>query len=405
MLNILNTISRYIVAIVFILSGFVKLIDPFGTAYKISDYVETVNIILPLWLAITASIILSLTEFTLGLNLLFKANYKATTKIILAVVAFFFVLTLVIAITNPVQDCGCFGDALVISNWATFFKNVALLFFSCILVRYYDKYKYKFKSSNRNNITLIFIVFGLFLSIYSIRHLPLIDFRPYKVGTHIPEKMKVPEGMPHDEYETTFVYEKDGVHQQFTEENYPWQDTTWRYVSSENVLVKEGYKPPIYDFAIEHPEWGDITEDILQSDNFTFMLVLPSAKEASLKHADKIEIIASLAQNKGYNFMLLTASIGSEIDEFLQHFTVPMQVYNMDEITLKTMVRAYPGLIILKDGVVLEKYNHCDIPQWDEDANIQAEILSNQERQKTRIIILLLSLILGLIAYLFTKSK
>ena len=112
-----------------------------------------------------------------------------------------------------------------------------------------------------------------------------------------------------------------------------------------------------------------------------------------------------MAENKGYNFMLLTASIGSEIEEFLQHFTVSMQVYNMDEITLKTMVRAYPGLIILKDGIVLEKYNHRDIPQWDEEANIQAEILSNQERQKTRIIVLLLPLILGLVAYLFTKSK
>ncbi len=405
MFRIINSISRYIVAAVFIISGFVKLVDPYGTAYKITDYLETVNIILPLWLATTASIILSLTEFTLGLNAFFKVNYKGTSKIILALVSFFFVITLIIAITNPVQDCGCFGDALVISNWATFFKNVALLFLSFVMFKNCTFVRCDVKWYKQRTLSLIFIAFGFVISIYSIRHLPFIDFRPYKVGTYIPEKMKVPAGLPQDKYETTFIYEKDSVQQKFTQENYPWQDTTWTYVSSKSVLIEKGAEPPIHDFVIEHPEWGDITEDVLHDPSYTFLLVSPNIEKASLKNADKIEALAKFAEENAYRFLVLTSSIGAEVQEFTQNFSTLVTVCSMDEITLKTIVRGYPGLVILKDGIILEKYNHNDIPLFDSFTNVGSEILSAQERQKTQIIVLLLALILSVVAFMYTKTK
>jgi len=405
MLKLINTLSRYIVGLVFLFSGFVKLVDPYGTAYKISDYLQSVNLILPLWLALAASVTLSLTEFTLGLNSLFKVRYEGTTKLLLSIVTLFTILTLYIAIANPVQDCGCFGDALVISNWATFAKNIVLLLLSYILWRNRSYDKNRLKHRHQAAMSFVFIVFALLMALTAIRHLPFIDFRPYSVGTSIPEQMSVPEGMPQDVYETTFIYEKDGVQKRFTEDNYPWQDSTWHYVDSESVLVKKGYEAPIHDFVIEHPEWGDITEEVLQDPSYTFLLISPKLEKASLKHQEDIAHLQAYCEERGYRFLLLTATSGPEAEAFDAHFSSSIERCTMDEITLKTIIRSNPGLVILKEGIILEKYAHNDLPQISPEEAPLSVILRQQERQKNRIIILLLTLLLGGLIYKLSQKK
>lgn len=405
MIRIINTVFRVVVALVFIYSGFVKLVDPYGTAYKITDYVEILHIMLPLWLALSFAIILSVFEFTLGLNALFKNCYRNTTKLLFVVVSIFTVLTLYIAIKDPVQDCGCFGDALVISNWQTFFKNIVLLLMTLELVRNRNYLRRRVVQQNQKMMTVFFIVFAFLFAINAVKHLPILDFRPYSVGTYVPEKMQVPEGMPQDVYETRFVYEKNGEEQEFTEDNYPWQDTTWSYVSSESILVSKGAQAPIHDFVIEDSQMGDITEDVLYDNNYTFMLIAPYLDKCSLKHKDEIEDVVHFCKKNEYRFMVLTSTVGDGVKEYKSHFTTDFQVCNMDEITLKTIIRAHPGLVILKEGVILAKYHHVDLPEFSTSDNVLGEILSRQETQKNRIIILLLALLLGGVIFKLLQKK
>lgn len=405
MIKIINTCCRYLVALVFLFSGFVKLVDPYGTAYKISDYLEVLHIMLPFGLYLTASTLLSVVEFTLGINLLFKAHYQSTLKLLLGLVGVFTLLTLYIAIVNPVQDCGCFGDALVISNWQTFIKNLVLLVFALEMWRNRNYLRTRVVEQSQIIMLVVAIIFSLSLALSSIRHLPFIDFRPYQVGSSIIEGMQVPPGEPQDVYETTYYYENDGNTETFTEDNYPWQDTTWHYVDSESVLVKEGAEPAIHDFVLNHTEFGDITDDVLNDPNYSFFLVAPHLDQISLKHLDEIRHIAAFCHANACRFLVLTASIGAETEEFRAYFDAPIELCNVDEIQLKTMVRSKPGLMLIKEGVILEKYHHNDLPHFDEGQNPLSLVLSHKEKRESRIIVLFLALLLGVLYYKLLQKK
>lgn len=405
MIKLINTLFRYLVALVFVFSGFVKLVDPYGTAYKIADYLETVHINLPFGLALIISMILSISEFTLGLNALFKSCYRVTSILLLAFVSLFTLLTLYIAIADPVQDCGCFGDALVISNWQTFGKNIIILILSIVIVRNRNYMRNRVEMIYQKLLTFSFILIAFIIALSAVRHLPFMDFRPYAVGAYIPEQMKVPEGMPQDVYETIFIYEKGGEQEEFTEDNYPWQDTTWSYVDSKTTLISEGAEAPIHDFVIEHPEMGDITLDVLEDDNYSFLLVAPHLDKSSLKHLEEIENIKEYCDIKGYRFLVLTSSIDAVVSNYKSHFKTSLEVCNMDEITLKTIVRSHPGLVILKGGTVLEKYHHNDLPNFIENEDVLASVLRQKERQKNQIIVLLLGLLIGGLVYLLFHNR
>jgi len=405
MIKLVNKLSRAIVALVFIFSGFVKLVDPYGTAYKITDYLESVHIILPFALALIASMLLSIAEFTLGLNALFKSCYRGTSKLLLIFVTVFTVLTLYVAIANPVQDCGCFGDALVITNWQTFGKNIVLLLLSLWLMRNRSYVRSMMSVKNQKILTLGFVIIAFTVALVSVRHLPFLDFRPYAVGNHIPELMKVPEGMPQDVYETIFIYEKDGVQEEFTEDNYPWQDTTWSFVDSKTTLLSAGAEAPIHDFVIEHPEMGDITEEVLQDENYSFLIIAPNLEKSSLKHLDDIKQLKAYSDTNMYRFLVLTSSVDAAVSEYKSHFQTPLEVCTMDEITLKTIVRSHPGLVILKGGTVIAKYHHNDLPHFANEEDVLASILTQKERRKNQIIILLLTLLIGGLVYKLSDNK
>lgn len=368
-MNIVKQLSRILFGIVFIFSGFVKGIDPWGSAYKFTDYFNAMGLDWMLWAAFPLGVLLAFAEFAIGVAFLFNWWMRLFSWLGLLFMAFFTPLTLWIALKNPVTDCGCFGDALVISNWETFYKNLVFITLAIIVVvnRNWFADKVKSKLAALLSVGVFVIYFGTVY--YSYNHLPIFDFRPYKVGTNIPEAMSIPADAPQEVYENTFYYKNKntGEVEEFTEENYPWQDTAnWEYDDMESVLVQEGYEPPIHDFTIETPDGEDIKDFFIYDENYAFILVAYDLHKTSTKSQDQINALAHWAMDHGYSFVCLTSTLQEEAMLFAEENAAPYEFFNCDEITLKTMIRSIPGLMVLKDGTIMGKWHYNDIPTPNE---------------------------------------
>ncbi|MFO7827690.1 MAG: DoxX family protein [Bacteroidales bacterium] len=376
----LNKISRLILGIVFIFSGFVKAVDPLGSTYKFIDYFDAFSLEFLSFAAFPLAVLLSALEFVIGFSLIFATKQKITAWITLIFIGFFTILTFFLAIFNPVTDCGCFGDAIIMSNWETFWKNVFLMIFTIIVFINRKKFEIYWKSSRQWLIIIITFIFIVSVSLYSYNNLPIIDFRPYNVGANIPEKMIIPEDAPKAEYETKLLYEKGGKIVEFSLDNLP--DSTWEWVETKNILVKEGYTPPIHDFSIQTPDGNDITDIILNDPKFTFLMIAYDLNKANTKNIEQINQLAQYCQKSGKcNFICLTASVESEINEFKKETEAPYMFYSTDEITLKTIVRANPGIVLLKKGIVLNKWHHRNLPDVDE---IEDNYINNPDFKKQK---------------------
>ncbi|NDV46305.1 DoxX family protein [Paludibacter sp. 221] len=366
------TIIRVIFGAVFTFSGFVKVIDPLGSAYKIQDYLiafgesfgtTLFDAFIPL--ALVLGIIQSVLELIIGLNLIFKIRFRLTVVLALLFMLVMTPLTLYIAIANPVSDCGCFGDALVISNTATFIKNVFLLAIIITLFIYRKKIHPVFTPATEWLVLLLFVVAGTWLSVHSYRHLPMFDFRSYKVGVNIPEAMEIPDGYPQDVYETTFVYEKDGVKKDFTHNDYPKNDSTWVFVEQKTTLVSKGYEPPIHDFTIEDEYFEDITEDVLSYEGYTYLVIAYDINSAPQKELIKVQRLYNKAVlSADTKVYVLTASSDDDIEVLRGNTGITYPFYKTDPITLKTIVRANPGIVLLENGTIKGKWHWRDF-EWE----------------------------------------
>ncbi len=362
-------IARILVGVTFIFSGFVKGIDPWGSSYKFTDYFNAMGLDWLLWAAFPLGVILAFAEFSIGVALLFNVFIRFFSWLALLFMAFFLPLTLWIALKNPVTDCGCFGDALVISNWETFYKNVVLMVLAIIVFIY--RKNMEPITSKKLNYTLGGVVTVAYIAIvfYSYNHLPVFDFRPYKVGVNIPEAMTVPEDAPKPEYENIFYYKNKntGEVKKFTEQNYPWQDTiNWAFENMESNLLQEGYKPPIHDFTIESQEGENIIDFFMYDENYVFMLVAYNLAKTNTSKQEEINQLASWAQENEMPFICLTSSLADESNEFIEKTGAPYEFFNCDEITLKTIIRSNPGLVVLKQGTIAGKWHYNDIPSPEE---------------------------------------
>jgi uncharacterized membrane protein YphA (DoxX/SURF4 family) len=363
-------ISRFLLGLTFVFSGFAKGIDPWGSAYKFTDYFNAFQFPGLTGLAFALGVLLAASEFILGVAFIFNFYMRIISWFMLAFMLFFTGLTLVIAMTNPVTDCGCFGDALVITNWQTFYKNIVLL----ALAIYVFIQRKNFRSKNGPvlsiALTAMTVTVYFYLVAYSYNHLPIIDFSPYKVGVNIPEGMKIPEGAPKAVYENNFVYKnlKSGEEKEFTEANYPWQDTlNWKFVKMEDpVLLQKGYTPPIHDFRIETAEGEDIKDFFLYDEKYTFIAIASNLQKSNKEGLKKLAVLATKAKSKGYNFILLTSTSPDSFEQIKKETGANFDFFNADEITLKTIVRSNPGLIVLKKGTILKKYHFNDIPKPEE---------------------------------------
>ena len=352
--------SRVLIGIVFIFSGTVKAIDPLGSAYKFHDYFQAFSLGFMDSLSLGLAILLCTAEFIGGFSVLTGLKQKTGITLVMIMMIVFTPLTLVLALTNPVSDCGCFGDAIHITNWQTFWKNVILL--AAVLVLF----------TGRNNIrqtggkaagwlalagaAALFILFAF----YNLRYLPVIDFLPYSKGVKIADQMIIPEGAAPDMYETTFIYEKDGVRREFDLKNYPANDSTWIFVDQKSVLLKKGYQPPIHDFIITGPE-GDLTQEILSSPGYSLLMITKKLGEADRKDLDKGFELGKYCASRGIDFYILTASLSEEYAKY----PIGLTFCSADETTLKTMIRSNPGYMLIRDGIITGKWSQAGCPDHE----------------------------------------
>ena len=318
-------IARLLLALTFILSGFVKAVDPLGTQYKIHDYLAAIGLasIVPDFGTLASSVILSATEFLLGICLLFAIRRRQVSKILVVLMTVMTLLTLWLAIDDPVTDCGCFGDALVLTNWQTFWKNVVLLAAALIVWRYPLDMPRLISESNQwivMNYSAFFIL--VIIAGRSLYTLPQFDFRPYHVGTNLREG---------------------------------WQ------------RMLEGEDSPYTEFFIESTDEGeDITEAVLGSQGYTFLLVAPHLENANDSRFDRLNSIYEYCLENGYQFYCLTASTHKGIGRWQDITGAEYPFCNTDETTLKTVIRSNPGLLLLNDGVIIRKWSHNTLPSDEE---------------------------------------
>ena len=395
-------ICRFILAVTFIFSGYVKAIDPLGTLYKLKDYAAAMalNDILPDWALVIVAIALGALEFSLGVFMLFAVRRHMVSKLTLALMSVMTALTVWIYIADPVKDCGCFGDALKLTNGETLLKNIVLIACATLVAwRPVDMARF-ISRTNQWIVRYYTITYIVVTSVYCLYTLPIFDFRPYRVGTNIKQGMEIPEGAEQPEFESTFILRKNGVTREFTLDNYP--DSTWEYVDTKTVQTKKGYEPPIHDFAITTNDTGeDITEQVLTKKGYTFLLVSPRLAVADDSNFGDIDQIYEYAAENGVDFFCLTASTNEDIERWRELTGAEYTFCNADETTLKTMIRSNPGLILLKDGTIIGKWSHNALPQTDDlTAPLQQLTIGKAQNDSTteRLLIVLLTFFLPLSA-------
>lgn len=359
-------VARTVVGLTFILSGLVKAIDPLGTQYKIQDYLAAIppSLSLPDMLTLLMSISLSMAEFTLGAFMLTAISRRVTARLTLLFMVVMTAVTVWIYIADPVKDCGCFGDALTLTNLETLLKNIVLLALAALVAWRPTHIGRLMSRSNQMLLGQMLMVTPVALSFWCLYDLPLIDFRPYHIGADIKAGMEIPEGAEQPVFDTTFIMEKDGERREFTLDNYP--DSTWTFVDSKTVTVKEGYVPPIHDFSITAADGEDITDMVLGREGYTFLLISPDLDKADDQNFGDIDQIYEFCQDNSIPFYCLTAST-EKSQQHWQNITGAEYPFCMtDATTLKTMIRSNPGLMLLEKGVVRGKWSHNRLPETTE---------------------------------------
>ena len=315
-LKLLVHLSRIFVGAMFIFSGFVKLVDPIGSQYKFEEYFSegVLNLEFLIPYALPFSILLIIVEIMLGVSLLLGYKSKITTLSLLGITTIFLFLTWYSAYYNKVTDCGCFGDAIKLTPWETFWKNVLLIGLILLLLIGVKNIKALFsKRINTSLIILSFVSFS-YITIHVLNHLPIIDFRAYAVGKNITEGMEFPE---------------------------------------------DGSIPPVHDFMLEDTQ-NDLAPEILAMDKVLLVIVYNASKSDDKGFID-IKYIADKAISKGYNVFGVSASFEDDLILIQNNYNLPFDFLFCDETTLKTMIRANPGVMTLSKGTVTGKWNWNDI--------------------------------------------
>jgi uncharacterized membrane protein YphA (DoxX/SURF4 family) len=375
MRSFLTTTSRILVGVLFIVSGFIKANDPLGFSYKLDEYFTVFHVdwmsAISLWL----SIFISVFEIAVGFALLIGARMRQTAWALLLMIVFFSFLTFYSAYFDVVKDCGCFGDALHLTPWQSFTKDVVLLVLILIIFFNRNAITPLFGEKATNLIAYTGLLVSLFFAIYTYRHLPVIDFRPYAIGKNISEGMKSAEerGLQPPQYAVKYrmknlVTGKDTL---IMSTDYTaakmWEDTTWGQpkAEGESIKMKDGYEPPIHGFTISNEE-GDYTQEFLQKPGHKFILVAYDITKTNQDVQHKINDFVALCQKAKIPFIGLTASASQEVDAFRHEHNSMFDYYYSDNTALKTVVRSNPGLVLLNGATVEMMWHYNDFPSFDE---------------------------------------
>ncbi|MCC9064378.1 BT_3928 family protein [Flavobacterium piscisymbiosum] len=361
MKNIITQLSRLFVGVLFIISGLIKLNDPVGFSYKLAEYFSEPVFNMPFLepLALGLAIFLVILEVVLGVMLLVGYKSKLTIWALLLLIVFFTFLTFYSAYFDVVKDCGCFGDALHLTPWQSFTKDIVLLFFILILFINKKLVKPLFSSPVTNIITYASVVLCIFMAVWVLNHNPIKDFRPYKVGTNIEKGMEIPEGAPKSVVEMIFIYKVNGVDKEFTEKDLANIPEGATFVDRKDKVITEGYIPPIHDFTMVKED-SDYKEELLKEPKLLVFVTY----DLALSNPDgmkKLEGLTKDAKTKGYKVIAMTASGADEIAKAKKQYGLDVNFYFCDATALKTVERANPSIVVIQNGTIIQKVHYNDI--------------------------------------------
>ncbi len=359
-MKIIVQLARVFVAITFIFSGFVKVVDPLGSAYKFQEYfgADVLNLEFLIPFALPFSIVLIIAEIMLGIMLLIGFKPKLTVWSLAILTLIFLFLTWYSAYYNKVTDCGCFGDAITLTPWETFYKNIILIVLIALLLLKVDMIKPIFGVKMTKALTFVCLFAFLFITYHVLVHLPIIDFRAYAVGKNIPEGMVYPENAKKSVYKDTWIYKVNGEDKEYTTEEKPWEIEGATFVDRKTKLIEKGYEPPIHDFSMEKDD-VDFTDLLMQKERL-MLVVMYNLQKVDKDALTNVKEIVRQAQEKGYDVYAFSSSPMSEYESLKKEFGLDLELLFCDETTLKTIVRANPGFVTLNKGTIMGKWNALD---------------------------------------------
>lgn len=378
----LNTLPQYLlwfcrlfVGLLFIFSGLVKANDPLGFGYKLQEYFEVFHTTFLNDYAAAISILICALEIILGIALLVGYRALQVSWGLLLLILFFTFLTFWSAAFDVVKSCGCFGDAIPLTPWQSFLKDLVLLALIAFIFikRKYIQPLFSYKGV-MNTFMVAAVIFSFGVGIYTYNYLPFVDFLPYQVGANLPENMRIPPGAPKDEYVITYSlkHKKSGETQKMTDKEYLkteiWKDANWEIVGEpQNQLLKKGYEPKIRDLIIADSQGTDYTSEIIENPYYNLIVVAYNLDKANDNGMGNINAIAAnAADNYNVRTVLLTSNTSESAEVYRKKHKLIMEIFNADAVPLKSMVRSNPGLLLLKNGVVINKWHFHTLPTYDE---------------------------------------
>lgn len=373
MKNKLVWTCRILVGLLFIFSGLIKINDPLGFSYKLQEYFEVFHIGFLDNLALSFAIILCTLEVVLGFALLFAVRPITIAWGLLLLIIFFGFLTFYSAYFKVVQTCGCFGDAIKLTPWQSFGKDMVLLLLVLVIFVNRKSLRPVFEKKKGDSILIGAIVVVLGLGLYTYNFMPVIDFLPYKVGANIPDEMIVPANSKPDVYAITYTLKnkKTGESKTMTDKEYLksdiWKDNDWTVVGEPgSKLVEKGYTPPIQDLRIQDGQGNDYTRELLSNPFNNLIIVAYNLNNTNAEALGKLNALAiNLTQNFNTRTVLLTSNTPKDAEAFSKAHHLAMEIFYADDVPLKEMVRANPGILLLKDGTILNKWHYHAIPSYD----------------------------------------
>ena len=409
--------ARTIVGALFIVSGLIKANDAVGFSFKLHDYFAADVLDIPFLLEYTypLAVFICISEIMLGLSVLVGAKMRLTSWSLLLMILFFDALTFYSAYFNKVTDCGCFGDAIKLTPWESFSKDVALSVLIFIIFALRNKVKYQTKKENSKILPIALLLVGLFsffildwlfplyftfalfllvrlvnkfilkekrewtmavltlltcfaFTYHTYSHLPIRDYRPYAVGNNIVDDMTLPEGAKADVYEDVWKYQVDGIVNEYTTNDKPWEIEGAVFVDRETKLIVEGYQAPIHDFSIESDALGDITDSVLAAPD-AILFVMYDLSKSDREALRKVQQIINTLSGEAVTMTAMSATTEAQMQRIQKESEISFPFYFTDETTLKTIVRSNPGMLWLKEGTIVAKWHYNDFPASEELIN------------------------------------
>lgn len=363
---ILNFI-RIFVGVLFIFSGLIKANDPLGLSYKMNEFFEVWKMESFVAYSLYISIAMIIFEILAGVAMIIGYAYRSVSFLILLLTIFFTFLTGYAVLSGKIKECGCFGDCIPLQAHQSFIKDIVLLILVTILFISRNKIESFLSRITGTIVIFITLVLSLGVQIYVLRNLPFVDCLAYKVGTDIWKDMQMPPNATPDVYKTLLVYEKDGKRIEFTEEQFMadstlWDNPAYKYIDSKSELVKKGTGlPKIQDFSVRDFAGQDYTEALLLDEGYSYLLFVKDADKVSGK-MDDLKSLIKQCHNKGIGFYILSANDEATTNRFKTRFGLDADAYAIDGTMCKTAMRSNAGLMLIKKGVIINKWSRYNYP-------------------------------------------